>query len=365
MERMKTAVFGCGIISDIYIANMQKFEVLDVVCCAATTLDHAQAKAEQYGLEARTVDEILADDSIELIVNLTPPKAHYDLIKRALLAGKHVFTEKVLASNIEEARELIKLADEKRLYLGCAPETFMGGAVQAARKAIQAGAIGIITGCHASVNLNTDLMYPIFRSLAQEGAGIGMDRGIYFLTALCSIMGPVAEVCGFVRTLDPIRTIHPTRQPEVDELIEIKNENQLVAAIRFAGGALGTLNFNGNCILPEEPELIIQGKKGILHLPDSNGFGGKVTLLKSGQWRDPPVYEDVEYDSDYVTDSRGMGPAELAYAVRKGEPNRASKEMAFHMMEVFDGIERSDTEKRSIRIDSRFALPEGLERLGE
>ena len=134
MERMKTAVFGCGKISDIYIANMQKFDILDLVCCAATTLEHAQAKAEQYGLQARTVDDILSDASIELIVNLTPPKAHYDLIKRALLAGKHVFTEKALTSDLEEARELLKLADEKRLYLGCAPETFMGGAVQAARR---------------------------------------------------------------------------------------------------------------------------------------------------------------------------------------------------------------------------------------
>ena len=241
----------------------------------------------------------------------------------------------------------------------------MGGAVQAARRAVQSGAIGMITGCHASVNLNIDMMYPIFRSLVQEGAGIGMDRGIYFLTAMCSIMGPIVEVCGFVRTLDPVRTIHPLGRPEIDEPIEIQNENQMVATIRFANGALGTLNFNGNCVFPEESALTIQGQEGILHLPNSNEFGGKVTLLRSGQWGDAPVYEEVEYESTYVTDCRGLGPAELAYAVRNGEPNRASKEMAFHMMEVLEAVVRSDKEKRSIRIDSRLAVPEGLETLGE
>ena len=156
----------------------------------------------------------------------------------------------------------------------------------------------------------------------------------------------------------PLDTLKSTKS------IEIADENQMVAAIRFANGALGTLNFNGNCIFPEESALTIQGKEGILHLPDSNQFGGKVTLLKSGQWGDAPVYEEVEYESPYVTDCRGLGPAELAYAVRNGEPNRASKEMAFHMMEVLEAVVRSDREKRSVRIDSRFAVPEGLDTTG-
>jgi len=364
MQKMKTAVFGCGKISDIYLQNMiNRFEILDVVCCAATKIENAKAKAEQYGIEARTIEDILADESIELIVNLTPPLAHYDLIKKALLAGKHVFTEKVLTSDIEDAKELIKIADENHLYLGCAPETFMGGAIQAAKKAVDDGKIGAITGCHASVNLNIGMMYPIFRSLIQRGAGIGMDRGIYFLTALCSIMGPIVEVSGFIRTLDPVRNIHPMGQPEVFEEIVIDNENQMVATIRFASGALGTLNFNGNTVFPEATELIIQGNEGIIYLPDSNKFGGSVKILKSGEYFQEAEFEEVDYESEYVTDSRGIGPAELAYSVRKGEPNRASKEMAIHMMEVFEGIEKSAVEKRFIQIDSTFVVPKSIEKL--
>lgn len=364
MKKMKTAVFGCGKISDIYIINMKKFDILDVTCCAATKLENAISKAKEHGIEARTVEDILEDKSIELIVNLTPPLAHYELIKKALLAGKHVFTEKVLTSDIEEGRDLLKIADEKNLYLGCAPETFLGGAIQAAKKTIDSGRIGTITGCHTSVNLNIDMMYTVFHSLVQKGAGIGMDRGIYFLTAMCSIMGPVREVCGFTRTLNPIRTIHPMGQPEVDKTIHIENENQMVANLRFENGALGTINFNGNTIFPEIPELVIYGKEGIIFLPDANKFGGQVKLLKSGQYFEKAEFEYIEYESEYVTDSRGIGPAELAYAVRTGEPNRASKEMAFHMMEVFEAIEKSSREKRFVTIKSEFVLPKGFEKLG-
>lgn len=364
MKKMKTAVFGCGKISDIYIINMKKFDILDVTCCAATKLENAVSKAKEHGIEARTVEDILADDSIELIVNLTPPLAHYELIKKALLAGKHVFTEKVLTSDIEDAKELIKLADEKNLYLGCAPETFLGGAIQAAKKAVDTGIIGTVTGCHASVNLNIDMMYSVFHSLVQKGAGIGMDRGIYFLTAMCSILGPIREVCGMTRTVNPIRTINPIGQPDVERTIHIENENQMVATLKFENGALGTINFNGNTIFPEAAELIIQGTEGIIYLPDSNKFGGQVRLLKSGQYFEEAEFEEVEYQSEYVTDSRGIGPAELAYAVRTGEPNRASKEMAFHMMEVFEAIEKSSKEKRFISVESVFVLPERFEKLG-
>lgn len=364
MEKMKTAVIGCGKISDIYLQNMiNRFDILDVVCCAATKVENAVEKARQYGIEAWSIEDILADKSIELIVNLTPPLAHYELIKRALLAGKHVFTEKALTSNMNDAKELIKLANEKSLYLGCAPETFMGGAIQAAKKVVDDGKIGLITGCHASINLNISMMYPIFRSLVQRGAGIGMDRGIYFLTALCSILGPIVEVSGFIRTLDPVRIIHPMGQPDVDEEIKINNENQMVATIRFATGVMGTLNFNGNTVFPEATELIIQGDKGIIYLPDSNKFGGSVKILKSGEYFDESEFEEVFYESEYINDSRGIGPAELAYSVRNGEPNRASKEIALHMMEVFEGIEKSAKKKKFIKIKSTFEVPKSLDKL--
>lgn len=342
MEKMKTAVFGCGKISDIYIINMQKSEILDVCCIAASCIENTYDKAGRYGLQSRTIEDILEDKCIELIVNLTPPLAHFDLIKKSLLAGKHVFTEKVLAASLEEARELIKLADKKGLYLGCAPETFLGGAIQAAKRTVDSGTIGMVTGCQASFNMNLSEMYPFFKMLTKKGAGIGMDRGVYFLTALCAIMGPVAEVCGFVRTLNPV----------TDSKIE--SENQMVASVKFKSGVLGTLNFNGNSVFPEVPELVIQGQEGMLHLPDPINFGGRVTLLKFGQW------SEVCYESKYTSDSRGIGPVEMAYAIRSNEKDRTSKEMAFHILEVFEAIEKSSVEKRYVTIESDFQIPENM-----
>jgi predicted dehydrogenase len=366
MEKMKTAVIGCGKISDIYFQNMiNKFDILDVVCCAATKLEHAEVKAKQYGTLAREVDDIMSDKSIELIVNLTPTDAHYKIIKKALLAGKHVFTEKPLARNLEEAKELLELADERQLLLGCAPETFLGGAVQAAKKLIQSGEMGTITGCQASLNLNVDLMYPIFRSLTRQGAGIGMDRGIYFLTTLCYLLGPISEVCGFIRTLEPKRTIPSSKDPRKEEIIEIQNENQMTATVRFHNGALGTLNFNGNTIFPEVSNIMIYGKKGILMLPNPNEFGGKVQLLESGFFGQEPKYREIEYMSKYISDSRGIGAAELASAVRKDQTNRTRKEMAYHVIEVFEAIAKSSMEGKFIGIKSSFFIPEAFDKLDE
>ncbi len=362
MKTVKTAVVGCGKISDIYFQNMiSKFSILEIVCCAASSMESAQKKAAQYHIKAMFLEDILKDESIELIVNLTPPGAHYEIIKSALLAGKHVFTEKALTADLSQAKELIALSDEKKLLLGCAPETFLGGSVQTAKRMVDSGKIGMITGCHASINVNIDMMYPIFRSLTQPGAGIGMDRGIYFLTALCSIIGPIEEVSGFIRTLNPKRTIHPIDNPLKEVEIEIQNENQLTAIVRFTNGTLGTLNFNGNSIFPEVSHITIYGTEGILLLPNANEFGGNVQFISSGYYGDTPNAQNIPCQSKYIFNYRGIGPAELATALRLGKKNRTSKEMAYHIMEVFDGIIKSSLNKRSIPILSTFTIPEAFD----
>ncbi len=348
MKKMKTAVVGCGKISDIYFVNMiERFKNLDVVCCAAKSIENARKKAEKYNIQAKTLEEILNDDSIELIVNLTPPLAHYDIIKKSLISGKHVFTEKALASDIHKANELLALADDLNLYLGCAPETFLGGAIQTAKRAVENGEIGLVTGFHAYININLDLMYPIFKSLTKEGAGIGLDRGIYFLTAICSILGPINEVSGFSRILKPQRIIE-------GDSIEIESENQLVAILILENGAMGTINFNGNTIFPEESMFNIQGEKGIINMPDANNFGGEVKILQSGVYTDSPNYKTIDYKSVLTTNSRGIGPSEMAYAIRNNIPNQTSKEMAYHMMEVFEAIIKSSKERKAIKIESTF-----------
>lgn len=332
---MRVAVIGCGMISDVYLDNMiNRFDNLEVVACAAATMEHAEQKAKKYGIEARTVADIMDDETIELIVNLTPTHAHYGIIRQALLAGKHVFTEKALTETMEQGRELIALAKEKKCYLGCAPETFLGEATQVVKHMIEDGELGEITGFHASININMDIMYPIFRILTQPGAGIGLDRGVYFLTQLCYLLGEVADVKGYGRILGQDRDITPMGQQE-SVSIHLESENQLVAVLRMKSGVIGTLNLNGNTIFPELSHLEIQGKKGIVEIPDANHFGGTVRVLKEGTFDGKPEWRCIECDD---TNLRGIGAAKMAEAIACGGENPVDAAMAYHVMEVFHKV---------------------------
>ncbi len=191
---MYIGVIGAGAISDIYLKNMMnEFDQLKVIAIAAHHIENARKKADEYGLEACTVEELLANPQIEMVVNLTPVGVHYDLIKAALLAGKHVYTEKTITDGVEKAKELFELAEDKKLYLGAAPDTFLGAAWQTARVAIDEGMLGEIHSFAISANRNNDMLLSLFASLRQPGAGILFDYGVYYITALVSLLGPVSR----------------------------------------------------------------------------------------------------------------------------------------------------------------------------
>ena len=199
-KKMRVGVVGCGAISDIYLTNMiHNFENLEVAACCAGHLEHAKKKAEQYGIKGCTYEEILADPSIEMVVILTPAPTHEGLIRQALEAGKHVYTEKTMTLAPETAAKLIELAEEKHLYLGSAPDTFLGSALQTARKAIDDGLIGEVTSFEACANRDLDLLASIFRFLRMPGGGICYDFGVYYLTAIVSLFGPVDRPCETLR----------------------------------------------------------------------------------------------------------------------------------------------------------------------
>ena len=181
--KLRAAVIGCGAISDIYLTNLKtRFSTVEVVCCCALHPEHAAAKAAQYGIESRTYQQILTDDSIQLILLLTPASTHYALIREALLAGKHVYTEKTMSTSLEEAEELLALARRNGLYLGSAPDTFLGAVLQDARCAIDSGAIGQVTGFCVYANRNLDALASKYLFLRLPGGGICFDYGVYYLT---------------------------------------------------------------------------------------------------------------------------------------------------------------------------------------
>jgi predicted dehydrogenase len=348
IKPVKVAVVGCGMISDAYLTTMKKkFRILDVVGCCDLDQEKAQRTAQKYAIRTLGMDEILADASIEIVVNLTTPMVHYPVIKQLLEGGKHVYTEKVLAVELEQAAELLKIADQKGLYLGAAPDTFLGSAIQTARYVVDSGMLGEITSCYCALSRDGDLIGRAFPFTTKPGGGIGFDVGIYYITALLSILGPVREVTGIVQTLHPQRQVHTLEN--FGQAFQVECENIMAGTLIFARGTVGTALFDANSVfvLPEKPSLVLFGSMGVMYMADPNQFGGEVRIILKGN-NDPVVMQQSHAFSD---ECRGLGVAEMAWSMRLGRKNRASKAMAYHALEVLHGIVR-----RSQAIQSTFEL---------
>ena len=356
---MKVGVVGCGSISDIYIRNMmQEFAELEVVACCAAHLENARKKAAQYGIRGCTYEEILADPAIDMVVILTPAPTHYALIRAGLEAGKHVYTEKTITIDLAQAQELAALAAEKGLYLGSAPDTFLGAALQKTRQVIDSGELGEITGFQICANRNLDWLTTYFKFLRLPGGGICFDYGVYYLTALVSLLGPVAEVCAVVENRKPIRIDQNPESPDFGKEFRYDNEGQVNAIVRTEGGVTGTFILNGESLVADLAVFAIYGTRGVLKLTDPNGFGGDVKLVTVENWQ---VQERIlENDLPYSGNSRGLGPAEMARAIREGRPNRASARMAVHVLDIICTMMDSAEKKCFQQVNSTCDRPEGL-----
>ena len=363
-QKMKTAVLGCGAISDAYLSTMiNKFQVLDVVGCCDRNRDEAVKKAEEYGISAMTMEELLSDASVELVINLTPASAHYETTRMLLNAGKHVYSEKTLAVDLEKAAELVSLAKEKNLYLGCAPDTFLGAAVQTARYAVESGLIGQVSSFTASLTRDYRWFLGTSPACTRKGWGIAFDVGIYYVTALLSILGPVKTVSGMMETRDAVGTIRTPNH--MGEAYTMECENIAAGTLKLDSGVIGTLLFDSNSVLtmPERPVMVLYGTEGILYMSDPNLFGGQVKVLIKGN-SEPSV---LPQSHPFETESRGLGAAEMAWSIRLGRKHRASQDMAYHALEVLRGIAVSGETGRQYQVQSTFekrpALPRGYKNI--
>jgi predicted dehydrogenase len=359
VKPVKTAIVGCGAISDAYLKTMTtKFKILDVVACCDHFTAKAEAAAQKYNLQAMSLDEIIEDQSIELVVNLTASPAHYQMVKMMLNAGKHVYSEKVLATTLEEAKELVALANAKNLYLGVAPDTFLGSAIQTAKYVVDSGLIGQVTSCYAALSRDINLFAGLSVNTTIAGGGIAFDVGIYYVTALLSILGPVKMVTGVMETINPERN-----HQLVDKLGEsytISCENVLAGTMMFQNGAIGNLLFDANSIIiiPEKPALVVYGSQGMMYMSDPNLFGGEVKVILKGN----STAFTMSSSHPFQDESRGLGVAEMAWSMRQGRTNRASKEMAYHALEVLHGVGISSQTGKHYQLISNFAIPNALPR---
>jgi len=361
MKKATIGIIGCGNISSIYFRMCKTFDILNVAACADLLIDRARARAEEFKIpRACTVEEMLSDPSIQIIVNLTIPNAHASVARAALLAGKSVYNEKPLSISRDDARELLDIAKKKGLLVGGAPDTFMGAGLQTCRKLIDDGAIGAPVGATAFMMCRGhESWHPDPEFYYKAGGGPMFDMGPYYLTALVSLIGPVRRVTGCTRTTFAERTI--TSKPKNGTKIVVDVPTYVAGMMDFSCGAIGTIITTFDVHAARLPLIEIYGADGSLSVPDPNGFGGTVSLRRGGS----KDWDDVPLTHAYAENSRGIGVADMAYSLlRKGRQHRANGAMAYHVLDIMHAFHDASDAGAHVSLASTCerpaALPPGL-----
>ncbi len=355
-ESVKVGIIGCGNISAAYLRNGETFEILDIVACADILVERAQERAAEYGvLKAYSPDELLADPEIEMVINLTIPAAHGEVGMQALEAGKHVYSEKPLAIRREDGRKLLETAHARGLRIGSAPDTFLGGGLQTCRKLIDDGEIGEpIAATAFMLGHGMEAWHPDPYFFYQPGAGPMFDMGPYYLTALAMLIGPVRRVTGSARITFPERTI--TSQPKHGEKIPVNTPTHIAGVMDFENGAIGTIITSFDVWASQLPRIEIYGTEGTLSVPDPNTFGGPV-MIRRAQEKD---WSEVPLAYGYTGNSRGLGAADMAHAIRSGRLHRANGEMAYHVLDLMHAFHDASDQDRHIQVESTCSRPASL-----
>jgi len=358
-RRVKIGIIGCGNISKAYILTAQSFPILEIASVADMDVDRAKAKAREFSLpRGCSVDDILADTDIELLVNLTVPKAHGEIALAALKSGKHVYNEKPLGATVGEGKHILDAAASAGLRVGCAPGTFLGGGLQTCRQIIDSGAIGKPIAATAFMTTpGHERWHPSPEFYYEPGGGPMLDMGPYYITALAQLLGPVKRVSGSATIIKPERTI--TSEPKKGQKIQVETPDHVTGVLEFSGGAVATIMTSFAIWHAHLPRIEIYGTEGTLAVSDPNSLKGPVSIRLSGEgdWKDVGLTHGHNEDNKW-----GIGVADMAHAIRSGRAHRATGENAFHVLDVMHSFFTSARESRHVAIESNFARPTSLPR---
>ncbi len=356
-SKIRVGIVGCGNISQAYFNGAKLFEVLEVVSCADINPETAKAKAEENGCKAQTVDELLANPDVDLVINLTIPAVHAEVSLAALQAGKHVHCEKPLAVHLEDARKVLALAEEKGLLVGCAPDTFLGAGLQTCRKIVDDGWIGRIVGGTAfMMSRGPESWHPNPAFFYEVGGGPMFDMGPYYITALIHLLGPVKEVCAVTSRAFEERTA--TCKEQFGKILPVSVPTHNSGTLTFHSGAVVTVTISFDVHRHGHSPIELYGTEGSLKVPDPNTFAGPVEVWTptDGEWREQAM------SHRYGMNSRSIGAADMAYAILSGgtRAHRASGALAFHALEIMHAFEKASNQKQTVTIESHPPQPEAL-----
>lgn len=346
---MKVGVIGCGNISGIYLKNLSKlFKNTEIYAVSDIDKEKAEKSKNQYNIpHIMSSEEIINSKEIDVVLNITTPPHHYLICKQALLCGKHVYVEKPLSLTYEQGKELVRIAEEKGLYLGCAPDTFLGAGIQTCKKLIEDGKIGKpIGGVGFMMCRGTESWHPSPEFYYNTGSGPLFDMGPYYLTALITMLGKVQSVFAYADKSFKERII--TSQPLYGKKIPVNVDTHIVGMLKFESGAIVTLTTSFGVLKHTMPNIEIYGTKGSLKAPDPNNFGGTVKIATE----ENTEFTDVELLSPYSLNSRGIGLSEMIIAINEKRINNASGKLALHVLEIMESLLISSKEHREVTLES-------------
>ena len=374
MDPLRIGLLGCGRISDIYLQNCNRYDELDVVACASLDIKETRAKAAKYNIaKACDTEDLLSDPDIDCILNLTVPAAHAEIILRTLAAGKHVYSEKPIVTQLNDGKKILELAQKNNLVVGNAPDTFLGGRWQTCRELLDQGLIGKPTAIFAFVgthgverhNPNPDFYY-------QMGGGPLLDLGPYYLTAMVFLLGSISRVSGMASRAFEKRMIE--NGPRFGQWMDVEVDTHSQSMFEFSSGVIGSMTISFDIWDSQTPRLEIYGENGTICIPDpdpvhgANIFEGEVwyRTKDTSRWTHQPRptgredWQVAENKFGYNYNARGLGLLDLSYAIHEGRKPRASAELAYHVFEVMDAILSSSESGQFKTIESRCTRPQPL-----
>ncbi|WEK00137.1 MAG: Gfo/Idh/MocA family oxidoreductase [Candidatus Sphingomonas phytovorans] len=381
-------VIGCGMVSHAYLGTILRSDAVRLKAVSSRTMASAAAQASRYGCAAMTTADLLDDPEIEFVVNLAPPSVHHAIGRAVLEAGKHLYSEKPFATRLEDARDLLDLAERRGLSIACAPDTFLGEGSQRARRLVDRGAIGsVMGGSVAMLSRGMESWHPNPAFFYRRGGGPLLDVGPYYVTQLVNLLGPVVEVVAIGTRPRDIRT------GREGEPIPVEIATSVNAALLFESGANVALSLSWDVTRHRRAPIELYGDEGSLQAPDPNVFGGVTRISKGGDWAahgvesagpkiDPAglaqavrlIGQGVDPISGRplgadcllaVGDKRGIGLLDQVESVRRDRPARANGQLAYHVLEALLGLEASAEGMGRVAIRSRVARPAPLPEVGD
>lgn len=350
MSKTTVGVVGCGAISNIYLKNLTSvFENIYVKAVCDLDVEKTAKAVDKFNIDKiYNLDEMLADEDIDIIVNLTTPKSHYSICKKALEAGKHVYVEKPLCVEFEEGVELVKIAGKRNLLIGAAPDTFLGAGIQTCINLIRDDQIGEATSVTAFMMCpGHESWHPDPEFYYEKGGGPMFDMGPYYLTALVNMLGPVESVAGMTGKALDERTI--TSKNKYGKKVKVEVPTHVNGILKFKSGVIGNIITSFDVLGHNMPRIEVHGTKGSLSVPDPNTFGGPIKLkFMREDWK------DVDITLPYFENSRGLGISDMAKAISDNRINKANGEIALHVLELMHGFHWASESGKNYDLTTTF-----------